>query len=112
MATGAHVDHDPKQTEQLARMERAGQETSDPSAIKDEAHREEPTPSSLMDRKSLVWLASLAGGAIALAVIRALLATRLGPDVRRLDYLRAAALILAILTVAKAIEVFLIGRVA
>jgi small-conductance mechanosensitive channel len=100
----------PKETEQLALMERAAQETSDPASIEHNAHRPEPTLGAHVDRRDVIWLASLGAAAIVLFGIRALF----GPDAhtKLAGYLRAAALVLSILAAAKAIEVFLIGRVS
>jgi small-conductance mechanosensitive channel len=105
------MEQEPKETEQLARMERAAQETSDPALIEDRAHRPEPKLPPHFDRKDLLWLAGLAGGAIVLLGIREVFAENLESHERLLGYLRAAISIFTILTVAKAIEVFLIGRV-
>ena len=105
------MEQEPKETEQLARMERAAQETSDPALIQDNAHRPEPKLPPHLDRRDVLWLIALASGAILLFGIRALLAERLDSHPQLLGYLRAAALILTILASAKAVEVFLIGRV-
>jgi len=107
------VEQEPKEIEQLARMERAAQETSDPASIEDNAQRPEPKLRARLDRRDAIWLAALGSGAILLFGIRVLLVANevVGPDAQLIGYLRAAALILTILASAKAIEVFLIGRV-
>jgi small-conductance mechanosensitive channel len=108
------VEQQPKETEQLARMERAAQETSDPASIEDNAQRPEPKLGAHVDRRDVVWLASLGAAAIVLFGIRALFAANEDPDAhtKLLGYLRAAVLVFTILAFAKAIEVFLIGRVS
>src|SRR5262245_24887911 len=92
-------------------MERAAQQTSDPTSIEDNAQRPEPKLGSELSKRDVVWLAALAAGAVALFGGRALIAASTGEaHAQILEYLRAAALILTILAVAKAVEVFLIGR--
>lgn len=108
------MEQEPKQTEQLARMERAAQQTSDPSSIEGHAERAEPKLRAHLRRHDAVWLAALWSGAIALFAIRALLAAN-GADAaheKLFGYLRGAVLIFTILASAKTVEVFLIGRVA
>ena len=107
------VEQQPKETENLARMERAAQQTSDPASIEDHAHRPEPKLAVHLDRRGALWLAGLAGAAIVLFVARALLAANgVGEaHAQLLEYVRGAALILTILAAAKAIEIFVIGRV-
>src|SRR5258705_13929394 len=110
------VEQQPKETEQLARMERAAQETSDPASIEDNAQRPKPKLRAHVDRKDALWLAGLGSGAIVLFGIRALLAANAagpgpGSHPQLLGYLRAAMLLLTMLAFAKAIEVFVIGRV-
>jgi small-conductance mechanosensitive channel len=105
------MEQEPKESEQLTRMERAAQETSDPASIEDNAQRAEPSLRAHLTRRDALWLTGLGTGAVLLFGLRALLAARLGPDAQVLNYLRAATLILTILAAAKAVEVFLIGRV-
>ena len=106
------MEHAPQETEQLARMERAAQETSDPASIEDTAQRPEPELRTQLNRRDGLWLAGLGGGAILLFGIRALLAANGAGNAPLSGYLRAATLILMLLAAAKAVEVFLIGRVS
>ena len=98
--------------EQLARMEQAAQESSDPHQIK-ECRSAERSPASHTDK---VWLAVLSATLLVLVGAQFFLNWQQGfisqemvPRLR--NYLRGAALVMGILFVARLLEVFAIGRV-
>jgi small-conductance mechanosensitive channel len=110
------VDKGAEETEQLSRLERAAQHTSDPAAIQEQAQGPSARERFRIDRRDLLWLAGFAAAGVVLFGLQALLDWNdglLGPRAREraLGYLKGGTLIVFILVVARAIEIFAIGQV-
>lgn len=104
-----------KETEHLASLERAAQETTDPAAIQERAERRRNKLHFRVKRRDILWLASFIGGVILLSALQALLTRKelFDPqtDAHVLSWLEGATLIVLILAVARAIETLLIGQI-
>lgn len=110
------MEPEDKETEHLSRLERAAQKTTDPAAISEQAERHRPNADLHVERKDILWLAGLAGTVLLLFGAQAFLNWRtslFAQDLhaRILGYVRGATLVFFILTVAKIVDIFLIGRI-
>jgi small-conductance mechanosensitive channel len=105
-----------KETEQLSRLERAAQQTADPHAIQQKAARPTEKVRFHVAKADWIWLAVLAGAALLLFGVQALFdwkADRINPNLQERihNYLKGGMLVFVMLAVAKAIEIFGLGRI-
>src|SRR5688572_25403465 len=103
-----------KEQENLSRLERAAQQTADPKAMQEKAKK--PEDKFRVTQEDIWWVVGFAFAAVLLFGMQALINWRLewleAPlRMRVLSYVRGGLLIFVMLTVAKAVEVFLIGRI-
>jgi len=105
-----------KEQENLSRLETAAQQTSDPRNIQQKAEEPEEKFQFSYRKEDVWWLVGFAAVALLLFAMQALIHWRgewldPGSRVRAAKYVEGGLLIFAMLTAAKAIEVFLIGRI-
>ena len=110
------MEPEEKQGETLSRLERAAQETTDPAVIREQADRPAPKLDFHVARTDALWFAGLAAFSIMLFGARAFLAWKGSVfhealRVRLSGYLAGAALAFVIITIAKAVDMLLIGRI-
>ena len=105
-----------KEKENLSRLETAAQQTADPESIQQKAEKSEEKFRFSFRKEDIWWMVGSAAVALLLFGIRALISWR-GEwldapwRVRVSNYVEGGLLIFVMLTVAKSIEVFLIGRI-
>jgi small-conductance mechanosensitive channel len=105
-----------KEQENLSRLEKAAQQTTDPKNIQQKAEKSEEKFRFSFRKEDIWWMVGFAAVALLLFSIQALINWRgewldASFRVRVLKYVEGGLLIFVMLTVAKAIEVFLIGRI-
>src|SRR6185503_6426994 len=105
-----------KEQENLSRLERAAQQTADPKTIQQTAEKPEEKFRFSLRKEDIWWMVGFAAVALLLFGVQVLINWReewldVFFRARVLNYVEGGLLIFAMLTVAKVIEVFLIGRV-
>ena len=105
-----------KEQENLSRLERAAQQTADPKTIQQTAEKSEEKFRFSLRKEDIWWMVGFAAVALLLFGVQVLINWReewLDAYFRGriLNYVKGGLLIFAMLTVAKVIDVFLIGRV-
>ena len=110
------MEQSAKEQENLSRLERAAQQTVDPRTIQQKANEPEEKFAFSLRGGDLWWIIGLATSAMLLFGLQILINER--GDIfdtslrgRILSYVRGGLLIFVMLTVAKTIEVFLIGQI-
>ena len=106
-----------RQSDQLSRLERAAQEADDPRVMEKEARRPKEKFSFQVHKPELLWLAGFAGTILLLFGLQTLMNWKgdvfePGVQARIHNYLKGATLVFMMLTIAKAIEIFAISRIA
>jgi small-conductance mechanosensitive channel len=110
------MEQSAKEQENLARLERAAQVTADPKAIQQKAEKPDEKLGFVLRKEDVWWMIGLAAVALLLFGLQVLITER-GDMLdgqfrgRVLSYARGGFLIFVMLTVAKGIEVFLIGQI-
>jgi small-conductance mechanosensitive channel len=105
-----------KEQENLSRLEKAAQQTTDPKNIQQKAEKPEEKFRFSFRKEDIWWMVGSAAVALLLFSVQALINWR-GEwldapwRVRVLNYVEGGFLVFVMLTVAKAIEVLLIGRI-
>src|SRR5688572_6249532 len=105
-----------KEQENLSRLERAAQQTADPKTIQQKAERPEENFRFSLRKEDIWWTVGFAAIALLLFGVQALINWReewLDAPFRGrvLNLVKGGLLIFVMLTVAKVIEVFVIGRI-
>src|ERR671911_1439352 len=105
-----------KEQENLSRLERAAQQTADPKTIQQKAEKPEEKFRFSLRKEDIWWMVGFAAVALLLFGVQVLINWRdewLDAHLRSrvLNYVKGGLLIFVMLTVAKVIEVFLIGRI-
>lgn len=105
-----------KEQENLSRLEQAAQQTANPKNIEQEAEKTEKKIRFSLSKEDIWWMVGFTAVALLLFGVQAVINWRaewLDAPLRAhvLNYVEGGLLIFVILTVAKAVEVFLIGRI-
>ncbi len=104
-----------KEQENLSRLERAAQQTADPKTIERKAEKPEEKFRFTLRKEDIWWTVGFAAIALLLFGVQALINWEEWLDApfrgRVLNLIKGGLLIFVMLTVAKVIEVFVIGRI-